>query len=344
MAASATAPVTDAATTVVAGHTTPSPSEAPPTAAHPSQTALASFTASTSGPLAPADVPYTWRPGCPVGPSQLREIRLSYLGFDGRAHTGTIVVNAAVTGTVVGVFRALYRARFPIRRMEPVDAFHGSDPRSMAADNTSGFNCRLAVSGGTPSWSIHAYGDAIDVNTVDNLYLQPGQPVQPSAGAALHRPGAPPARNGLSGGAPVDAFVAAGWGWGGQLGRRSRLPALLDQRALARLMPWRHRSRLHGSGETPRRRAGGGGDRHGGDIFIPTTITPPGGRLDTGAVSEQDTLDRRSGPFGSAKSTKASVFALSGGMAQRPMVARAMKLLSRQDDAEDAGCFIINPA
>ncbi len=215
MAASATASMADAATTVVAGHTTPPRSEVPPTAAHPSQTALASFTASTSGPLAPADVPYTWRPGCPVGPSQLREIRLSYVGFDGRAHTGTIVVNAAVTGTVVGVFRALYRARFPIRRMEPVDAFHGSDPRSMAADNTSGFNCRLAVAGGTPSWSMHAYGDAIDVNTVENPYLEPGQPVQPSAGAAftdraLHRPGMA-----YPGGALVDAFVAAGWGWGG---------------------------------------------------------------------------------------------------------------------------------
>jgi hypothetical protein len=173
------------------------------------------FAASVSGPLTRADVPSSWRPGCPVPPSDLREIRLSYLDFSGRARTGTIVVNAAVTGAVIDVFRTLYRARFPIRRMEPVDAFHGSDTRSMAADNTSGFNCRLAVTNGPPSWSMHAYGEAIDVNTVENPYFEPGHPVQPAAGAAYanradHRPGMA-----YPGGALVSAFTAVGWGWGG---------------------------------------------------------------------------------------------------------------------------------
>jgi hypothetical protein len=183
--------------------------------AHARSASLPPFAASVSGPLIRADVPYTWRPGCPVPPSELREIRLSYVDFGGRAHTGTIVVSAAVTGTVIDVFRTLYRARFPIRRMEPVDAFHGSDPRSMAADNTSGFNCRPAVATGPPSWSIHAYGEAIDVNTVENPFFEPGHPVQPAAGAAYtnradHRPGMA-----YPGGVLVDAFTAVGWGWGG---------------------------------------------------------------------------------------------------------------------------------
>lgn len=176
---------------------------------------LPAFAASASGPLTAAELPYTWRPGCPVAPRDLRELRLTYLGFDGVAHTGAIVVNAAVTATVVGVFHRLYDAHFPIRRMEPVDAFHGSDPRSMAADNTSGFNCRLAVASGPPSWSMHAYGEAIDVNTVENPYVESGQPVQPPAGAAYtdrarRRPGMA-----YPGGALVAAFTAAGWGWGG---------------------------------------------------------------------------------------------------------------------------------
>jgi len=142
------------------------------------------FAATVSGPLTLGDVPFSWRPGCPVPPGQLRAIRLPYAGFDGRAHTGEIIVNASVVHQVIEVFSLLYRARFPIATMEPVDAFGGSDPRSMAADNTSGFNCRYAVAAGPPQWSMHAYGLAIDVNTVQNPYVEAGVGVQPPAGAA----------------------------------------------------------------------------------------------------------------------------------------------------------------
>jgi D-alanyl-D-alanine carboxypeptidase len=184
-------------------------------AARVTSAALPSFVVTISGPLIPADVPFTWRPGCPVPPSSLREVKMSFVGFDRRPHTGTMILNAAVTGAVVKVFRALYRARFPIRRMESVDAFHGSDAESMAADNTSSFNCRYAVANGPATWSMHAYGEAIDVNTVENPYFEPGHSVQPPAGSAFadradHRPGMA-----YPGGALVDAFAAIGWGWGG---------------------------------------------------------------------------------------------------------------------------------
>jgi hypothetical protein len=52
------------------------------------------FRASVSGPLTRADVPYSWRPGCPVPPSGLRRLRVSYFGFDGVVRTGTLVVSA----------------------------------------------------------------------------------------------------------------------------------------------------------------------------------------------------------------------------------------------------------
>jgi len=173
------------------------------------------FSATVSGPLSPNAVPFSWRRGCPVSPRQLRAIRLSYVGFDGAAHTGEIIVNASVVKKVIKVFSVLYRSRFPIRRMEPVDAFHGSDPRSMAADNTSGFNCRRAVAPGPPQWSMHAYGLAIDVNTVENPYIEAGIGVRPRAGAAFVnrseiRPGMA-----YPGGTLVSAFRSIGWGWGG---------------------------------------------------------------------------------------------------------------------------------
>ena len=40
--------------------------------------------------------------------------------------------------------------------MVPVDAYGGSDFRSIEADNTSAFNCRYVD--GTTRWSNHAYG------------------------------------------------------------------------------------------------------------------------------------------------------------------------------------------
>src|SRR5207302_5778921 len=101
--------------------------------------------------VAAADLPYSWHRGCPVGPSQLRRVRLRYMGFDGKPHAGQLVVNATVVRDVVVVFRTLYSARFPIRQMRPIDAFHGSDNRSAAADNTSAFNCRRAAPNGPTS-------------------------------------------------------------------------------------------------------------------------------------------------------------------------------------------------
>jgi hypothetical protein len=172
------------------------------------------FVASVSAVTA-RDLPSTYRPGCPVGPAQLRMLHLTYWGFDARAHEGTIVVAASVASNVVGVFRSLYEQHFPIRRMQPEDAFGGRDPMSMAADNTSGFNCRNAVASGPPRWSAHAYGTAIDVNTVENPYVE-GRVAQPANGAAyLDRS---PARPGMAepGGVLNRAFAAIGWQWGGR--------------------------------------------------------------------------------------------------------------------------------
>src|SRR5712691_11542106 len=77
-----------------------------------------------------AQLPYSWHSGCPVGPSALRRVRLTYWGFDGQAHTGALVVNASAVQDIVVVFKRLYGARFPVRRMRPIDAYGGDDERS----------------------------------------------------------------------------------------------------------------------------------------------------------------------------------------------------------------------
>src|SRR2546430_5048393 len=162
-----------------------------------------------------AQLPHSWRPGCPVAPAQLRRMRLTYWGFDGRAHTGALVVNVSAVGDVVRVFRRLYVARFPIRRLRPIDAYRGVDERSLAADNTAGFNCRYVIGPGPKRWSVHAYGLAIDVDPVENPYVEGGR-VHPRAGRAyLNRSRVRPGMA-LRGGVPVRAFAAAGWKWGGR--------------------------------------------------------------------------------------------------------------------------------
>ena len=159
------------------------------------------------------DLGASYHAGCPVGPDQLRRIRLSYWGFDGQSHPGTLIVNVDAVDAITTVFHRLYDARFPIRQMVTVDVYGGDDHASMAADNTSAFNCRFV--NGTSRWSEHAYGNAIDVNTIENPYVQ-GSFVSPPAGDAYMNRAE--VRPGMAywGGALVDAFAAVGWQWGGR--------------------------------------------------------------------------------------------------------------------------------
>jgi hypothetical protein len=170
------------------------------------------FTSSVSRVTA-ADLPYSWRPGCPVGPARLRALRLRHWDFRGRSRVGVLVVDAAEAGRVVSVFRRLYAARFPIRRMLGVEVYRGSDDASMRADNTSGFNCRYV--GGTRRWSEHAYGRAIDVNPIENPYVSGGRTSHPASVPYLNRTRRRPGMA-FEGGALVRAFDAIGWGWGGR--------------------------------------------------------------------------------------------------------------------------------
>ena len=68
------------------------------------------------------------------------------------------------------VFSKAFKAKFPIRKMRLVDVYKGNDVTSMAADNTSAFNCRK-VTGNPYRLSQHSYGHAIDINTVENPYV-----------------------------------------------------------------------------------------------------------------------------------------------------------------------------
>jgi hypothetical protein len=193
--------------------TTAAATTSPPSTT-PAVTAPPTFDGRVEGTPDAARLHSSWRPGCPVPLEDLRLLALDHWGFDGAEHRGELVVHADHAEAVVGVFRTLFEARFPIERMELVDAFGGDDDATMAANNTSGFNCREVV--GRPGvWSQHAFGLAIDINPLVNPYVLAPDDVRPPAGVAyLDR--AQDALGLIRGGdVVVGAFAAIGWEWGG---------------------------------------------------------------------------------------------------------------------------------
>lgn len=158
----------------------------------------------------------TWSPGCPVALDGLRYLRVTFRGFDGEAHTGELVVAATEADDVVGVFRALFAADFPIEEMRlPTTADLEAHPTG-DGNNTAALVCR-ATRGGS-SWSAHAYGLAVDVNPFHNPYAKgkpPDRVVLPELASSYldrtwHRPGMI-----QPGSVAVRAFARIGWSWGG---------------------------------------------------------------------------------------------------------------------------------
>ena len=179
-------------------------------------TALAGYTSSIAQ-LTPAErkamTPSVWRKGCPVGLDDLRAVRVAHRTFGGGEATGTLVVHEDVAPAVARIFRSLYRDGVPVRKIEPIEKYKGSDFDSIEADNTSAFNCRKAT--GSGRWSNHAYGKAIDINPIENPWVEPGGVVYHTASRPFvkrtPRPGVA-----VEGGALVRAFDREGWKWGGR--------------------------------------------------------------------------------------------------------------------------------
>jgi hypothetical protein len=159
-----------------------------------------------------------WHRGCPVALSDLRLLTVTYRGFDRRAHTGQLVVNARAARPLATVFAELYRGHFPIRHMTLDDVYGPRGGRPRDGDVTGSFDCRQAVPSpctggtGTGSWSMHAFGLAVDVNPVENPYVGCGQSRDPAARSYRDRSRR---RRGMVTLRVIAVFRSIGWGWGG---------------------------------------------------------------------------------------------------------------------------------
>jgi hypothetical protein len=96
--------------------------------------------------------------------------------------------------------------------MQRIEAYGGDDDASMAADNTSAFNCREITGGGAVS--NHALGVAIDINPVENPYVRGGDVLPPAGAEYLDREDVRPGM--IVEGDVTAAFDAIGFDWGGR--------------------------------------------------------------------------------------------------------------------------------
>ena len=163
---------------------------------------------------------HAWSGRCPVPLGRLRVLTVTYRGFDGLSHSGELIVNEDAVRPLTHVFRRLYALGFPIHRMRLGDAYGPRANRPPDGDITASFACRQASASpctstrnrGTGSWSEHAYGEAVDLNPVENPYVGCGMTRDKASRSYLDRSRL---RRGMVTPAVVRAFQSVGWGWGG---------------------------------------------------------------------------------------------------------------------------------
>jgi len=145
--------------------------------------------------------------------TELMLIDVPHLSFDGTLQQGQLVVHKAVADEVQEIFYKLLEMRFPIQQIVPISRYGWDDNASMAANNTSAFNCRFIY--GMNKLSNHSYGRAIDLNPMLNPYMQiDGVSVPPGVVYDPSKPGTVTEEI-------VGLFESYGWQWGGHWQERT---------------------------------------------------------------------------------------------------------------------------
>ena len=96
----------------------------------------------------------------------LDTLNVQHIDFQGQTRQGTIICNRKITNDLRAIFEALYKAKYPIERIQPISDYDNDDERSMQANNTSCY-CYRPIEG-SKKLSNHALGMAIDINPLYN--------------------------------------------------------------------------------------------------------------------------------------------------------------------------------
>lgn len=135
-------------------------------------------------------------------------IDVMYYSTDGLIHQGQIVIDRRLENDIKEVFEVALDEKFPFTGAVPISQFHWSDAKSMAQNNTSGFNYRQVTGG--KKLSNHSYGFAIDINPFLNPYIKKDVTLPSGAVYDLSQPGTLSADHNI-----VKKFLSLGWEWGG---------------------------------------------------------------------------------------------------------------------------------
>jgi hypothetical protein len=147
-------------------------------------------------------------------PSEIFEkqiiLPVKYISFDGKYHQGQLVVDKDLEKDVTDFFNFLMEKKFPINKVIPIadKNFDFDDAKSMIENNSSGFNPRNKTE--KPEPSNHAFGFAIDINPLQNPYINIKSHIVEPFGALydVDRPGTITAE--------IAKFMTdRGWTWGG---------------------------------------------------------------------------------------------------------------------------------
>ena len=158
----------------------------------------------------------TYKAGCPVPLADLRYLTVVFRGFDGRPHTGELVVRASAVPRFVAAFRRLYALGFPIEEMRLPGTRDMTERPTGDGNDTAAFVCRPAR--GQTRFSAHAYGLAVDVNPFQNPYVR-GDLVLPELASAYRDRSWLRGGMFLRGSAALHAFTDNGFTWGGSFSR-----------------------------------------------------------------------------------------------------------------------------
>jgi D-alanyl-D-alanine carboxypeptidase len=149
---------------------------------------------------------------------KLRLVQIPYVDFSGELKSGPLIVDAALADEVLKIFSEIAAtATYRIERVQLIDAYGGDDFKSIEANNTSAFNCRLTT--GAKTMSAHARGRAIDVNPLINPYVdKKGTSHKKSLGFVTKQQRAKSDAAGMikADGFVVKTFKKYGWKWGGE--------------------------------------------------------------------------------------------------------------------------------
>jgi hypothetical protein len=158
----------------------------------------------------------TYKDTCPTKATDLRYLTLSFRGFDGKAHTGELVVAARAVAPTLKAFKRLFDLGFPLEEMRLPGTADMNEKPTGDGNDTAAFVCRPAR--GQTRLSAHAYGLAIDVNPFQNPYVK-GDLVLPELASAYRDRSWKRDGMFLAGSAATRAFTDQGFTWGGTFSR-----------------------------------------------------------------------------------------------------------------------------